>query len=494
MPVGAPRGPRVCDHGEYPLTTHDTSTSGIQQPPTARLFAAWSSPRTAATAHHFLLAGFLLLPLNATATLDVGFTLQASYLLAACAVLIALPHALAGWTVLPRMALAAAAALLGIYVLLVVVGQDITLASQDGRSSLRDLVYLGDLTLGLLLLGLLVALVRDERRMRTFCALLTLAATAAAAYALYQWPAQRFGWPLADVNTAVNSDGFSRGHRHQGSGLLGWERIRGTFKEPLFLATFLASLLPIAAATVAGLGGRRRWAGAGALTLIVAALALTASSLAWGLLLLSLLAVAALVAIARCHVVLAALAGAALVGALALSPIFFSNPSIVAGLTGRSGADLQTTIANRSRAWQQALEVWAERPVLGHGPGQSSVRLSYRPAGAALGPNVTAPEVLGSAQGLWAAALVDVGILGLASWFVLLGSLLVAGMKLVLSRAGPVAAGLLAAALFTVSAGQLAGDRLDLRVWLVLGLLVATACQCRERETAADGGERGERA
>ena len=60
-----------------------------------------------------------------------------------------------------------------------------------------------------------------------------------ALYGIWTWFALRYGLPFSDVNNAVNSDGFTYGHRPQGPGLFGWERIRGTFTEPIGFGGFL---------------------------------------------------------------------------------------------------------------------------------------------------------------------------------------------------------------------------------------------------------------
>ena len=452
----------------------------------------WSAPWAERAALWLLVAAAALLFLNAAATVEVGFTLQPSYGLALAAVALGAPAVVRGWRRMPPPIRLAAAVLLAVYLLALGLGVDAGLASQAGRSRFRDLVYVADLAFGLALIGLVAGLAQRPGAVRRLVWGLLASAAAAAAYGLYQWPAQHFGWPLADLNTGLNSDGFSRGHRFQGSGLLGWERIRGTFKEPLFLAGFIVVAAPLAIGELAGSRGRTRALLALGIAVGLAALTLTVSSLSWGLLGLGGLVVAALAAVAWGHVHRAALAGAALAGALLIAPLVFADPSALAGVTGRSQAELQSTSANRVGAWDGALDVWEARPVLGHGPGQSAVRLAYRPEGAAIRPGLQAPVVLGSAQGLWAASLIDVGLVGLAAWAALIGALFALGVQAFLRAPSWRAVGIVGAAALAVLLGQLAGDRLDARIWLALGLLGAVACHGAQAEAGAGGDEAAE--
>ena len=127
--------------------------------------------------------------------------------------------------------------------------------------------------------------------------------------------------------------------------------------------------------------------------------------------------------------------------------------------------------------------------MLGHGPGQSAVRLAYRPEGAAIRPGLEAPVVLGSAQGLWAAALIDVRLVGLAAWAALLGGLFALGIRAFMGAPSWRSVAIVGAAAAAVVLGQVAGDRLELRVWLLLGMLGALACQGSEAETRTRGNE-----
>jgi O-antigen ligase len=207
---------------------------------------------------------------------------------------------------------------------------------------------------------------------------------------------------------------------------------------------------------------------------VVAVLALTASSLTWGVMLLVGLALSVAWAVAFARPRPAAMLGCLLVIGVLTAPIVFQHASLVAGATGRSGAQLQATSANRRDAWRRVGERWSAKPLLGYGPGQSSVLLAYRPDPGPGGPP-KAPVVLGSAQGLWGASLLDTGLVGLAAWLFTLGGLFGFALQALLRRAESLAWAAFAAAGVATLLGQLAGDRLDLKVWLLLGLMTAAS-------------------
>jgi len=459
----------------------------------SRAVDRWSSPRFQTASSLLLGLAFTALFLNAAATVEVGFTLQVSYGATAAAILVGGPIVLRGWRRLPPRLRLAACSLIAAYVLVGLLGDPRPLAGAT-RSSHRSLVYLADLTLGVAAVGLVVGLADTPQRLRRLIVCFAAGALAGAIIGLYQWLSLHFGWPLSDLNTAPNSDGFSTGHRFQGAGLLGWERARGTFKEPLFFATFLATAIPVLAALAWRSASHRRGLSACGLCLTVLVLVLTISSLAWGVLLMCVLSAACLLAVAHRRVGAATAAGAALTAAVVLGPVVFVNPGVVSLATGRSSQDVSLTAANRIGAWRNAMQAWERRPLIGDGLGQSAVRLAYRPDGGAIAPGVTAPEVLGSAQGLWAASLVDGGLLELMAWTMFLGGAAMLLVRAVLRRPDPLVVGLTTAAAVAVLAAQFAGDRLEVRVWLVLGLAVAAASQVGGEQAAEGNGQAEARA
>jgi hypothetical protein len=443
-----------------------------------RLLAAWRTPTVARCARALVLAGAAALFLQSAATADVVFTVRISYVLLMGALVLGAPWAWSGWRALPWWLAVAAAALLLVYLLATLFGDEAALAAgRSGRS--RSLVYLGDLALGLGVLGLVRGLWEDDEGRRPLIAALALGGIAAGAYALYQWPAQHFGLPLHDVVTTGDSNGVTSGGS-QGNGVLGWERVRGTFLEPHFLGTFLASMLPLVVAW--GLAGSRRTlqlATAGAAVMLVALL-LTASVPSWFCFGLAALIAAALAATARGHVRAAVACACVAAVACVMAPLTLARPEAAAALTHRSADSMAVTTRFRTEAWSQAVDVWATRPVLGFGAGQSSVRL-------ALATDGTGAAALPSAQGLWAASLVDVGVLGFAAWSVVILGILALVTRAAWRRPSAEALLIFASVLASCLSTAVAGDRMELRVWVVLALGLALAC--RRRRASAPLGE-----
>jgi hypothetical protein len=87
----------------------------------------------------------------------------------------------------------------------------------------------------------------------------------------------------------------------------------------------------------------------------------------------------------------------------------------------------------------------------------------------------SAPVVLGSAQGLLFAALIDVGVAGVLAWLALLGSLLLRVLAALVREPSWLRFGVAAAAVATVGGSLVSGDRLELHTWVVLGLALAVS-------------------
>ena len=447
-------------------------------------WAAWTGESAARIARFLLLGAASLLFLSAAGTVEASFTVTPSYALAILATLVGAPAALRGWLRLPPSLSRGAAAVAAVYALGVLIGSDMGVSSQAARSSHRDLAYVLDLMLGLALVGLAVDVLRDRASLRRLATCLCVGGVAAAGYAVYQWPALHFGLPFADVNNALNSDGFTRGHRFQGVGLFGWERVRGTFKEPLFLASYLAALVPLSIGLAAQTRRTKRMLWLTAASMMIVALAFTTSSLAWAMLGVVLLALAGAWTVHTGRVQLAAISGGLLIIVVLLGPIFFVNPSILSGVTGRSSDALRATSQNRVDAWNAATKTWSAKPAFGYGPGQSAVQLAYRPS---VAPGERAPLVLGSAQGLWAASLIDTGLVGLFCWVAFFAAVAVMSARAIARWPSVMLGAAAASAAVAVALGNVAADRLDLRVWIALGLLAAAASGGGESEPAACG-------
>jgi O-antigen ligase len=147
----------------------------------------------------------------------------------------------------------------------------------------------------------------------------------------------------------------------------------------------------------------------------------------------------------------------------------------------------------RTEAWRAATRAWAIRPVLGYGPGQSAVRLAGETDVDSRANPTEPPAVLGSAQGLWAAALVDAGVVGLGAWLVLLGAAIATASVAVIRRPTVLGAALLAASVTAVLGAMVTGDRFELRAWVVIALLLAGTLggAARRGDGDSDGRERG---
>jgi O-antigen ligase len=433
----------------------------------------WRGERLLGVTRMLLLGAVALLGLSAAGTIEITFTLQPSYALLGLAALSGLPWAVDGWLRLPRSVQAAAAALLVVYVVAALTGSPARLPSQSRGGALRPLVYLVDLGLGLTTIGLLCG-VWNAMFARRLLVAVCAGAAVTAALAVYQWFALHFALPLSDINSAPNSDGFTTGHRYQGVGLLGWERARGTFKEPLVLGAFCIMALPFALLALRSSRGSRRIAAGVCCVAVASALVLTVSSLSAGIFVVTGLVAAVLMAARDGRARLGAALGAILVLAVAAVAVQLSNPAALSALTGRSSHDLKLTVDNRTVAWRAALDRWEERPVLGHGPGQSSVLLAYRPDPRAVN-RTYAPVVLGSAQGIWAASMVDAGVIGFCAWLALFGSLLAFGARAAWRDRGPRLLLIFWAAMTAIVISELTGDRVDCRAWIALGALAAAS-------------------
>jgi O-antigen ligase len=439
-------------------------------------------PRHEAACRGLVLASAGTLFLHDAATVGVSYTLRVSYALMAIATVLGVPFVIRGWRSAPAGVKLAGAFLVLVYVVSGLIGINPVLPGQARGSSTRWIVYLVDLGVGLASVGLLLGLFRDGRRIRQLATTLAVGGVAAAAYGIYQWLAQHYGLPFSNLDNAPNSEGLTTGARFQGLGLLGWERVRGTFVEPFYFGIYLAAILPL----VTQLPGVRRsgdsrslaWVG---VPLVLAAFVLTDSSLAWFSLLMGSAVVGMMVWVKAGRPLLAGAAAAGVALLIVLCTLVVADPGVLSALTARSDAQLHLTVSARTTAWTRANETWARRPVLGYGPGASSVKLEDLVDPQTVGVSssdgvVSAPVVvLGSAQGIWAASLVDAGVLGLLAWIVMFGAVFYhVGSVAMKVRSRMLWAAMLAA-LVAVLAAEVGRDRLDLHVWVLVafGLLVS---------------------
>lgn len=437
------------------------------------LSRGWASERAARTARLLALAACLLLFLESAGTVQIVYTIRASYGLFLAALAVGLPFAMRGFARLPRAVRWSALALVVAHVGSALIGEQAVLSASGRGGEHRELIYLADLVLGLGVIGLICGLWPPGKSLGPPVAALLAGAALATLYGLYQWPAQHFGWPFDDLNNTLDSNGVTQGAA-QGNGLIAWERIRGTFLEPHFLGAYLASLLPLAAVAIRSRRPAIHAFGwlAGAAILLV--LLLTASVPAWAALGAGTIVALTVLAIARAKVGLAGIMGCATVATVLVMAVAAASPDRLAPVTGRSATELAITRDFRTGTWERALEVWSDRPLLGHGPGQSSVQLAQ-----AFGE-----PVLVSAQGLWAASLIDAGVLGFAAWLCLLGAVIGAAMRTTLLSPAALRVALLFGTTTSILASEVTGDRIGLLTWALVGVTLAAAG--REDSRAGD--------
>ena len=261
--------------------------------------------------------------------------------------------------------------------------------------------------------------------------------------------------------------------RKPGTGVFGWTRARGTFLEPHFLGEYIAAILPLATGAALATRGRLRVVFTATAVALGLALVATSSAPDFVVLLLGVLVASTAFTIGRRWFAAAAALGLVTATLTVLTPLALLSPRVVAAATGRSQTDVTTTLHFRTDAWSRVLDIWRQRPALGFGPGQSSVQL----AAATDVPKASrpAPTSLQSAQGVWAASLVDTGVAGLACWIVLLSSAGFFAVRAVTRSPSAMTWAVAAAAAAAIAGAQVTGDRLELRVWLVLGCGVAVA-------------------
>jgi O-antigen ligase len=224
---------------------------------------------------------------------------------------------------------------------------------------------------------------------------------------------------------------------------------------------------------------------------VLAALVLTDSSLAWTSLLMGSALVGTLVWVKAGRPLLAGAAGAGVALMVVLCTLVIADPGVLSAVTARSDSQLHVTLGVRTSAWTQVNEAWARHPVLGYGPGASSVELAHRVEAQEVGSASFAPVVvLGSAQGIWAASLIDAGVLGLLAWLVMFGAAFYyIGSAAMRIRSKMLWAAMLAAVV-AVLAGEVGGDRLDLHVWVLVAFaLTASRWARREPKLSRPPGE-----
>ena len=410
------------------------------------------------------LASLAFLFLQATATIDASYTVRVSFVLVLVACALGLPLIIEGWRGLPFSLGATALLLFGAYLLAWIFGDLATVSTGRGGGT-RAASYVGDLAVGLLAIGLVAALwTRPSEYIKPLSALV-FGATVASLYGIYQWFALHHGWPLSDVVDVVDSNGVTV-DGSQGVGILGWERIRGTFLEPHLLATYVAVILPVCAVLTARSRGRARVGMLAATSSLLLCLLLTSSLSTWAIVAVATGATGTLYCIAMGFVTRAAVCGASLAVIAICSAVVVAAPELSAKVTGRSEKEIVATFDSRTEQWDSTLELLDVRPALGYGPGQSSVQFAANVEGV----DGVDQVVLGTANGLWAASLIDVGLVGAAFWVLFLGAAVAYVVREVLRAPDTLSCALLLACVVAILDTLVVGDRPPTQLWLLIGL------------------------
>lgn len=431
----------------------------------------WSGPLAARLSGILLVCAAMSLFLSSAGTVTLTYTIRPSNALAFAASVVGAPFVIRGWRRCPASLRWSALVVLVTYGVAAVLGDNTALKGQDRAGQVRGLVYLVDLSLGVAIIGLVRGLWDPTQVSHRLVRALAFGVVLGAIYGIYQWFAQHFGWPLSDVNNTLDSGGRTSGGM-QGNALFGWERIRGTFLEPHIFGAFLAPGIFLCVHLTRSMrpwGWARLPFATGLLALVAAALLLTSSLPAWASFLLAVLVTGTVWMIQAGRPLAAGLLSAFTVVVVAAGVVAFGAPEKFASITGRSAAEITDTVAFRVHAWQTAGDIWSRRPTFGHGPGQSSVQQGIESLADA--PPGT-PPVLASSQGLWAAALIDAGIIGLLAWILFISTLLVLGARMMVREWTATRMMAFGAATTGLIGAQIAGDRLELSTWFLIAALV----------------------
>jgi hypothetical protein len=450
--------------------------------PLAIAWQTWSGAGAETASRALLLAGLATLFLNSAATFQAVYTFRVPYLFVGAAALVGFPFAISGWRRAPEWIRWSALALALVYLAATLTGHQHVL--RFGRAgSHRNLIYLADLGLGLASVGLILGLHRSARWRRDTIFAVSLGAFAVGVYGLYQWFALHESLPLAHVNNTLDTNGITFG-RSQGPGIFGWDRINGTFPEPHSLAAYLAACLPVTLLAASWLRGRRRVAAFAGFAAICLSFLLTISVPLWAALLVGAALGGTLYAVGRGWSGAAAIGAATLVLGCGAIAFVATQPSVLAGLTNRAGQSLNSTTEFRLDTWRRVIATWSKRPILGQGAGQSSVRLAELTLA-----NGEPTHVLPSAQGIWAASLVDAGIMGFGAWVWFFTAVIAIVGAALVRRPKRFQLATFVAVTAAILTALIGDDRLQLAPWVLIGIALTAAVRPKP-ETHRDTGNR----
>lgn len=363
----------------------------------------------------------IALPLEATAVLEVGFTLRIAYaLMGLCCV--------STWLARRRLVIErdSTTPALMLFVLICTASmvqlvifpppEIVNLQSSLGlrASGLRVFVQLFLLLLHVAFFFNVLVLLRDKAQIQTAVRLYAVTAVVVAAYGVYQLVAITYDLPLKNITNAISTGGEGIAGIPYASSLFAAIRPRSTFQEPANLGLFLLSALAILLIYQPFAGPRRRFTQYSSILVLVWGIIVTVSRGTYlGLLLiLVLLLVTGWSRKTSPHTLVVVLLSIAAFAAVVF-PVMAVMSHGASSMTGMlAGRFVGSEMANEARReyLPVLLAVWQKHPILGVGLG------AYGAYGAA---ELQTPTMM-SAHGVWWSVLVETGLLGLVTymWFV----------------------------------------------------------------------------
>jgi uncharacterized membrane protein YobD (UPF0266 family) len=433
-----------------------------------------------------------MLPLEASAVLEIGFTLRLAY------VMIALT-AIATWRCADELGMPRSPALkpLAFFALVCVVSTaqlaiwpppptpSLQSTLEMRGSALRVFVQLFLLAIHVMLFVNVLAVVRSKFRIRTAIQVFVVIALLVALYALYQPVAVAYNLPLKDITNAVATSGDRFGGVLYSGGLVSI-RPRATFQEAGNLGQFLLAALAILFVYSPFVGQKRQTTRYLAIFIITWALIATLARGSYAGLAVAIMAL--LIAETR-RVCLRQIA----VSAFALI-VFVAVVFPITGLTDARGISFLEVITERFsgdpssqerlKSGSVLFDVWTDHPILGVGFG----------AYGAYGASLTNASILLSANGVWWSVLAETGIIGFCvfCWFV--ATLLLGAFRGYHSCRDPelkaIIGGLGAAVVGVLTQYLFMGDRMTSFVWFLLALLAAATSTAKNRSKRAERTEK----
>ncbi|MGE5578385.1 MAG: O-antigen ligase family protein [Syntrophothermus sp.] len=418
------------------------------------------------------------LPLEAAFVLEIGFTVRMAYLFLILTLFVmtatkslSLPSTPLDMPLVAYLSVAAFSVVQTIFFPPDEVG---LLSSQALRGmSGRGMVQLFILGLMLLTFYLTVLFNRQPQSWRRSFGIYLTAATVAAIYGIYQIPAIYLDLPFRDINNALLTRATGKGEI-----LAFWQtsrvwiyRARSTFQEPLNLANFLLSVLPVVLALYLGAGrGKERVRLAAIAGVMFLALFFTFARGGW----LSFLVAFAILLVGapqrkKVGLMTLLLLGIGATGMTIFGLLTSQGSSLGIAQLVLNRFDITPSDMARLTYVTTMFDLFKEHLLLGVGWGNLPLHLANR-----LGL-----PVLVSAHGVWWQALGESGIIG----FVVLGWVVGAWYLTMLRTLSKVRGtgwyyyilGFIASLTGMLVQYFSFGDRLSMYVWFVMGMAIAIA-------------------